>query len=612
MEAAVLSGDVPWWVDADEGARRDLVESIGEWLHRRLMRQKECCHRCLRGEVWVRDALLSEAERPSALPYGLCWLDALIERPQELDVNFRDLTGRWRSDSLASGAAWFESVLDVGPAPRSAGVPLSRRLSRLTQALLDREYRGCDAATLAAAVTSLLVFADPAAVNDHRPARRAVSEVLRYYDLTSPPGLLDVIRVGRDRPTPAPPRSHFDPAPLLAHLARIPLGADLHIHLNGTGAAELWAEHAARLGHPITAEEFRLSPGAHPWSAFSRCNVKHDLIKTDPLFLADLLRWNVDEARGQRVSYLELSVGPYLFLSDKLWSVAQTEARRAEERGVLLRFLVGLDRARGSTGPTMQLTMTPHGSSLAPDARRSWLDLVELAHTEEVLGGIPPHVRESEQRPLWEALDRRGVLSHPLVVGVDYVGLEWTDSIRKQMPDFDWLELTRELSLGVRLHAGEGVEAPRELLDVIGLGDALLPQARLGHGVGFGAHLAHHEFPTSAEVIRWMDRIAGRGLVIEVNLTSNEMLFGVRPEGHPLRGFLDRGWPVVISTDDPGIFGTSLRKEFELAIRAGLVRTSAEIDAIVLNSVRHSFLGGRERESLLAGLESELRRASGV
>jgi adenosine deaminase len=61
-----------------------------------------------------------------------------------------------------------------------------------------------------------------------------------------------------------------------------------------------------------------------------------------------------------------------------------------------------------------------------------------------------------------------------------------------------------------------------------------------------------------------MSRVRRSGAVIEVCPTSNRRIGDIRdPALHPVHRFLAAGLPVVISTDDPGIFGITLNDELD-------------------------------------------------
>lgn len=61
-----------------------------------------------------------------------------------------------------------------------------------------------------------------------------------------------------------------------------------------------------------------------------------------------------------------------------------------------------------------------------------------------------------------------------------------------------------------------------------------------------------------------MERIRSVGAVIEVCPTSNRRIGGIDdPAHHPIHRFVTAGLPVVVSSDDPGIFGTTLNDELD-------------------------------------------------
>lgn len=78
-----------------------------------------------------------------------------------------------------------------------------------------------------------------------------------------------------------------------------------------------------------------------------------------------------------------------------------------------------------------------------------------------------------------------------------------------------------------------------------------------------------------------MSVVKGTGAVIEVCPTSNRRIGSIADaQHHPVHRFLDAGLPVVVASDDPGIFGTTL---------------SAELDWVT----HHAELSAAERSTLL-------------
>jgi adenosine deaminase len=123
-------------------------------------------------------------------------------------------------------------------------------------------------------------------------------------------------------------------------------------------------------------------------------------------------------------------------------------------------------------------------------------------------------------------------------------------------------EKAAELGLHRVMHAGE-VGGPEKIREAI----HLLGAERIGHGIA-----AIHD-PAL------MDLLAERRIPLEVcpgsNLKTGALALqlqeeAVRIEKHPLPNLLRHGIPVVLSTDDPAMFHTTLHTEYENAARMGL------------------------------------------
>ncbi|MCB1169353.1 MAG: hypothetical protein KDK25_03415 [Leptospiraceae bacterium] len=76
-----------------------------------------------------------------------------------------------------------------------------------------------------------------------------------------------------------------------------------------------------------------------------------------------------------------------------------------------------------------------------------------------------------------------------------------------------------------------------------------------------------------------MDRLKAQNIVLEVCPTSNARIAAVRR--HPVHRFLDAGLKVVVGADDPGIFDTTLEKEFQILKEDGL---SPELEQMIEQS----------------------------
>jgi aminodeoxyfutalosine deaminase len=112
---------------------------------------------------------------------------------------------------------------------------------------------------------------------------------------------------------------------------------------------------------------------------------------------------------------------------------------------------------------------------------------------------------------------------------------------------FDWV---RSQGLHAVPHAGE-TDGPQSIWAALELG-----AKRIGHGI------------RAIEDPLLMAHLRDQDIPLEVSLTSNVRTGVVASyQAHPLRKLFDAGVPIVLNTDDPEIFGTTLLDEYELAAR---------------------------------------------
>ena len=156
------------------------------------------------------------------------------------------------------------------------------------------------------------------------------------------------------------------------------------------------------------------------------------------------------------------------------------------------------------------------------------------------------------------------------LTGIDFSGYEETSDAR-DIRDIcatlhsDNSKVPRD-ALALLIHAGETTESG-SVADGIRRVEiaARMGAHRIGHAVALGADCDEETRAVQSRVRRWIaDETKS---VIECCITSNIALAGVRDVlAHPVRGFVADGLRVVLATDDPGIFATDAKLEFEKAI----------------------------------------------
>jgi adenosine deaminase CECR1 len=145
----------------------------------------------------------------------------------------------------------------------------------------------------------------------------------------------------------------------------------------------------------------------------------------------------------------------------------------------------------------------------------------------------------------------------------------------------------RGLSLPLYLHSGETNWVDNEnLYDAV-----LLGASRIGHGLALIKH------PVLMEIVR------ARGIAIEVCPISNQVL-GYVPDlrNHPAVHYINAGFRVVLSPDDPAIMRHSFSHDFYVAFMAwGLDLRS--LKQLAMNSLLYSAMTPAEKERALASWE---------
>jgi adenosine deaminase len=176
----------------------------------------------------------------------------------------------------------------------------------------------------------------------------------------------------------------------------------------------------------------------------------------------------------------------------------------------------------------------------------------------------------------------------PRVVGLNFVQPEDAylpmSEYHRQMLMLDYLHSVYP-AVHISLHAGEiapGLVPPDGLRfhirEAIDLGHA----ERIGHGVD----IMYENQPQAL-----LKEMAARHILVEINLTSNDVILGVKAPWHPLPSYRAAGVPIALSTDDEGVSRIDLTHEYtRAAIDFGL--GYLDLKNMARASLEHSFLAG--------------------
>ena len=173
--------------------------------------------------------------------------------------------------------------------------------------------------------------------------------------------------------------------------------------------------------------------------------------------------------------------------------------------------------------------------------------------------------------------------------GVVGLGLAGDETAVDSREFEDVFAFARAHELYVHVHAGE-IGGPQSVWDAI----KILGANRIGHGI------------QAARDPVLMAYLKDHAIGLDICLTSNARTGAWGPiSKNPFRLLYKRGVPVTLSTDDPGLFETTLVQEYAHAINYFELADS-DLAHIALQSVRSSFLPHPERMKLMQKFQNSI------
>ncbi|HEV2178246.1 MAG TPA: adenosine deaminase [Terriglobia bacterium] len=409
------------------------------------------------------------------------------------------------------------------------------------------------------------------------------------------------------------------PSLLLDFLTRMPKGGDLHNHLSGAVYAESYINFAAHdslcvdgstmelLAPPCDAAKgqeavsnafgnsalynsmidawsmrnFHPSPGDrsghdHFFAAFGKFGAVTEA------HTGEMVAEVASRAAAQHESYLELMFGPdqgqAARLGKKLgWDDDFGKMRqRLLANGLMDAVAAG---RKNLDEDEREMRQTLHCSDVRADAGCG----VTVRYLYQVLRGLP---KETVFAQILCGFEMARADSR--VVGLNLV---MPEDNYVPMHDFDlhmrMLDYLHKLypEVHISLHAGE--LAPG-LVPPDGLSFHIRESVEVGHAerIGHGVDVMQETNPVGL-----LKEMAERHVLVEICLTSNDLILGVRGAEHPLPVYLLYGVPVALATDDEGVSRSELTWEYLRAAETYKLGY-LELKKMVRDSLDHSFLAG--------------------
>jgi adenosine deaminase len=437
-----------------------------------------------------------------------------------------------------------------------------------------------------------------------------------------------------------------DKAKLQYFFTQMPKGADLHNHLTGSAYAETYFAIAVeeamyldaqtfklyRQGDPRPAQAIQLSPdmpNLHSirvqcidhWSARNYEHISQTLPPDEFFFdtfgifsgatgtIANeitLLKELRQRAADENVSYLEImltspNVSASTYYNDPVLNNNLKELIQTKNHDDVYRLLSEIWNA-WDVNAVVQRDIT------------DYVQMINDVHKEA--SSVAPETislyqtycnRNSEPLRVFAQLyiGFNACKQDPLLVGVNIVSVENGEiSLRDYWGHMEMFKYckTKIPSVKTSMHAGElrlGLTPPEDLKFHITAAVLQAGASRIGHGVDIA-------FETGAkQTLKYM---ADNGIPVEINLTSNEFILGIKDREHPIIFYRDNGVPIILSTDDPGILRSNLTDQYVLAAQRYSELGYMDFKQFAQNSIIYSFLPELKKEGLIIDLNNRFLR----
>jgi adenosine deaminase len=412
------------------------------------------------------------------------------------------------------------------------------------------------------------------------------------------------------------------PGLLLAFLRELPKGGDLHNHLSGGIYAESWIDFAVDDGLCVdrttsvliappcdaSCDRFTGKPGV-------RCAYGDHVLYNSMVDAWSMRNWNPSEESGHDhffATFDKFSLAAYNHTGDEL---AEAAARAAADH---LQFLELMHTADGNqaaklgakTGwndhlPELRDKLLSGGLKDIVAATRAKLDddenkmrarlkcgtaeassgcNVTVRYLYQVLRGLPPEAVFAQILLGFELAS-----ADPRLLGLNLVMPEdWYVPMHDFGLHMKMLDYLHEIypQVHISLHAGElamGLVPPEgvafHIRESVERGHA----ERIGHGV---------DIMDEHDPLGLLREMAQKQVLVEICLTSNDVILGIAGDYHPLPIYMKYGVPVALATDDEGVSRSDLTHEYLRAVETYDFISYRDLKRMARMSLEHSFLPG--------------------
>ena len=416
-------------------------------------------------------------------------------------------------------------------------------------------------------------------------------------------------------------RVRKQPPLLLAFVRDLPKGADLHNHLDGAIYAEDLIDFAADGQLCVDRTSSRLLPGpcdsceTYTAKPAARCAYGDHVLYNQMVDTWSMRNWRPGDESGHDhffASFDKFGLASHTHVAGAIAAATNragmdhlqyvefmhtADAGAAAQLAGKIEWIQDFAKMRDALlAAGMKDVAAETGKRLAADDARAREILkcgtadaapgctVTVRYLYQVLRGLPHEVVFAQILLGFELAS-----SDPRFVGLNLVMPEdWYVPIHdfnEHMAMLDYLH-TIYPKVHIALHAGElamGLVPPEDLTFHVRASVERGHAERIGHGVSV---------MNETDPIALLHEMAERNVLVEIALTSNDMILGVSGDDHPLPIYMKYGVPVALATDDEGVSRSDLTHEYLRAIESYRL-SYVDLKRMARQSLEHSFLPGQ-------------------
>ena len=411
------------------------------------------------------------------------------------------------------------------------------------------------------------------------------------------------------------------PPLLLAFVRDLPKGGDLHNHLDGAIYAEDLIDFAADGQLCVDRTSSRLLPGpcdsceTYTAKPGARCSYGDHVLYNQMIDAWSMRNWRPGDESGHDhffATFDKFGLASHTHVAEAIAAATNragmdhlqyvefmdtADAGAAAQLAAKIEWVQDFAKMRDALlAAGMKGVAAETGKRLAADDARSREILkcgtadaapgcdVTVRYLYQVLRGLRHEIVFAQILLGFELAS-----SDPRFVGLNLVMPEdWyvpLHDFNEHMAMLDYLH-TVYPQVHITLHAGElamGLVPPEDLTFHVRASVERGHAERIGHGV---------DVMNEKDPVALLHEMAEHNVLVEIALTSNDVILGVSGDDHPLPIYMKYGVPVALATDDEGVSRSDMTHEYLRAIESYRL-SYADLKRMARQSLEHSFLPGQ-------------------